>query len=413
MKKSLPPSSYTSLPLKKFSPFPVMEDDSEISIFEAHNYFNQHDQPPVAPLAASPVSSEAAWNGRKEHQGNSPMTIRVNMRGIASKKRNVSGWKWFFGMICGGKKAVEIKEKVSDLNHHNLAGSDPKRQTKRLTVNHPIHKVSQKSVKGLNSRDSAKRSGLIRTSPKFPPEFCFPTTQSGFSFPILGRPPPEKFLFTSSSVRYPIPIPIPEPPRVSLEIFRPSDGSITPPHKSGGAAMDDGDVESDTSSDLFEIESFMTQTTTVTAANDYHSFDEACRRFGYFRRNLDESATAAAAEGYEPSEASIEWSVTTAEGFDHGGGSVTNFSASASDIVDDVTLMRLELQRLGSVGFGGGGDDGCGRRRGNRLLMRCQWGVGHPVKKGDENCSRAYPCTHEKYQGISYYTQLISSKERP
>ena len=36
--------------------------------------------------------------------------------------------------------------------------------------------------------------------------------------------------------------------------------------------------------------------------------------------------------------------VTTAEGFDPGCGSVTNFSASASDIVDDVTLMRLELQ---------------------------------------------------------------------
>ena len=285
MKNSLPPSSYTSFPLKKYAPFPVMEDNSEICISDAHNYFNQHDQQPVAPLAASPVSSEEAWNGRTGHLG-----------GIASKKRNVSGWKWkwFFGILCGGKKAVEIKEKVSE----------PKRQTKRLTVNYPMHKVSQKSVKGLKSRDWAKRPDLIRTFPIFPPEFHIPTNQTEFSFPILDRPPPAKFLFTSS-VRDPIPIPIPEHPRDSLEIFRPSDGSITAPHKPGGAAMGDGDVESDTSSDLFEIESLMTQTTTVTAANDYHSFDEIDRRFSYFQGSLDESAmdAAAAVEGYEPSEA--------------------------------------------------------------------------------------------------------------
>ena len=83
-----------------------------------------------------------------------------------------------------------------------------------------------------------------------------------------------KFLFTS--VCDPIPIPIPEPPWDSLEIFRPSDGNITTPHKSGRATMGDGDsdVESDTSYDLFEIESFMTQKTTVIAANNYNSFDE-------------------------------------------------------------------------------------------------------------------------------------------
>ena len=49
--------------------------------------------------------------------------------------------------------------------------------------------------------------------------------------------------------------------------------------------------------------------------------------------------------------------MTTAEGFDRG--SVMNFSASTSDIVDDVMLMRLELQRLGSDGDndGHGNDD--------------------------------------------------------
>ena len=136
--------------------------------------------------------------------------------------------------------------------------------------------------------------------------------------------------------------------------------------------MGDGDVESETSSNLFEIESFMTQTTTVTTSNNYHSFDEIDRWFGNFRRSLDELATeAAAAEGYETSEASIEWSVTTVEGFNLDGCSVTNFSASASDIVDDVTLMRLELQRLGS----GGDNDGHGGGGGRRQGTSCRWGM--------------------------------------
>ena len=72
--------------------------------------------------------------------------------------------------------------------------------------------------------------------------------------------------------------------------------------------------------------------------------------------------------GYEPSEASIEKSVMMAKGFNCGGDSMMNFSASTSDIVDDVTLMRLELQRLGSGSFDDGDNDGHGsggwRRRG-------------------------------------------------
>ena len=81
-------------------------------------------------------------------------------------------------------------------------------------------------------------------------------------------------------------------------------------------------------------------------------------------------------EGYEPSEASIEWNVTTVEGFDRDGGNVMNFSALASDIVD-VTLMRLERQQLGSGGFGDCENDGYGNgngsgRRQDGLLMSCR-----------------------------------------
>lgn len=115
----------------------------------------------------------------------------------------------------------------------------------------------------------------------------------------------------------------------------------------------DDDVASDASSDLFEIESFSTQTTTYPMYHRRDSLDEAAsfnaRRLAAANGNnnlmyctrgsLDEAVTPsiAATECYEPSEASIDWSVTTAEGFDRG--SVTNYSATAPE-VDDVAATR-------------------------------------------------------------------------
>jgi hypothetical protein len=145
-------------------------------------------------------------------------------------------------------------------------------------------------------------------------------------------------------------------------------------------------MASDASSDLFEIESFSTQTTSYAMCpNLRDSLDDAssfnARRLAatnggilYCRRSLDDPRTpsVAATECYEPSEASIDWSVTTAEGFDRG--SVTNFSVSASE-VDEMTMMR------------GGGGGGAGKKRGGNggLLMSCRCekavSVGpHPVK---------------------------------
>ena len=449
----LNPDDLTPAPKKDV---PAIAEDSEISIFDAQKYFNessehqQRESKRVAPVGAEhcesqfvtrtssvssvegygrnyrarsfhatpTASSEASWNSQTGLLCNPPGTIGVSVRSIGSEKKNVSGRKWFFGRKCpcSGKKAVEIQEKVSEPRspirlNHNL-GSDPKRPTERSSGN-TLQKVSKKSAKSLDSphghgRDWADRHDLIPSPPKFPPATHLPSNQlarrvlasgTGFSFPILSQAPPVKLVFTSARN----PIPLEDPPRDSLEIFRPSDDcisrkstdSIAPrifasnpaaaerrsftfsaSPKSRGTAMDD-DVASDASSDLFEIESFTTQTTTTTATNYpmYHrrdSLDDASRRFGYCRRSLDEPTTPSVAptECYEPSEASIDWSVTTAEGFDRG--SVTNFSMSASDIVDDVTLMRQELQRLGNGGFNDNDGGGGGRRRGNGMLMSCR-----------------------------------------
>ncbi|KAJ0079123.1 hypothetical protein Patl1_23626 [Pistacia atlantica] len=71
------------------------------------------------------------------------------------------------------------------------------------------------------------------------------------------------------------------------------------------------------------------------------------------RRSLDEPVTPslAATECYEPSEASIDWSVTIAEGFDKG--SVTNFSIMASKI-DDMEMVRNGSGNNGKKKLGNG-----------------------------------------------------------
>ncbi|KAE8726921.1 Detected protein of unknown function [Hibiscus syriacus] len=165
------------------------------------------------------------------------------------------------------------------------------------------------------------------------------TTAVGFTFPILNQHDRNPNSLDDHN----------DPPRASLEVFRPADDV----------------VGSDTSSDLFEIESF-------SASNPpYHrrdSLDEASnfniiRSIGASGNVSGFSCTYSpmTAECYEPSEASIEWSVTTAEGFERG--------------LEAEEMMNMNMR----VGNGGGG----GRKRSGLLSCRCEKAVNvgpNPVK---------------------------------
>ncbi|KAF5185026.1 hypothetical protein FRX31_025388 [Thalictrum thalictroides] len=224
----------------------------------------------------------------------------------------------------------------------------------------------------------------------------------GFSFPILNPPQPQsvgkllpgigKQVISSNSKGFD------EPPRESLEVFQPLDESpvqgksmeprglmslreeinhrssfnflTSPTVRKSNDGDDDGDVMSDASSDLFEIESFSTQSTMYPMYRRKDSLDDMSsydgRRF-MGRRSLDETTTIAtpsiaATECYEPSEASIDWSVTTAEGF-----SVANLSVSASEYQDFQTDHSKKIVAINSA-----------RRRGNGGLLtscRCEKAV--------------------------------------
>ncbi|KAL5546996.1 hypothetical protein UlMin_006683 [Ulmus minor] len=129
----------------------------------------------------------------------------------------------------------------------------------------------------------------------------------------------------------------------------------------------DDDAASDASSELFEIESFSTQTTTTTttkaaAVNPSiflyqrkDSLDEApsCQTVRSFRPNsydrktsLDEPAEYC----YEPSEASIDWSVTTAEGLDRA--SVANASEADYNDIAVPEMLVEKSRRRSSMGNG-------------------------------------------------------------
>ncbi|GFP82083.1 hypothetical protein PHJA_000351600 [Phtheirospermum japonicum] len=232
----------------------------------------------------------------------------------------------------------------------------------------------------------------------------------GFSFPILKNPtqaavrPPGGFkgMITKAIVS-----PLDEdPPRDSLEVYQPTDSIIPPPrhhHFKPGSPIarvetTDDDLGSDASSDLFELESFSTQTSLYPMYRRRDSLDEAptfnARRFNntsnnnniqYGRQSLDEPPTpsVAATECYAPSEVSIDWSVTTAEGYDRA--SVSNFSVSASE-AGGAAFFRQRLKEEA------GGDGG--KRKGNGgggglLLMSCRQGKAVSVGPQPVKCSPA------------------------
>ncbi|KAL6627663.1 hypothetical protein ACP70R_031389 [Stipagrostis hirtigluma subsp. patula] len=177
-----------------------------------------------------------------------------------------------------------------------------------------------------------------------------------------------------------------EPPRDSLEVFRPIDEDSVvlagPPPPTTmlvggrGAALArvqamaaaEEDAMSDASSDLFDLESF--------AASS--SYPTTYRGRGSRRNSADDdlpyaslsaAAAAAAAEPalsecmYAPSEASVVWSVATAEGGAFDAASMANFSSAASACcVDD---FRFVVPEESAAGFTAAMSRSAGRKKGD------------------------------------------------
>ncbi|KAK4282043.1 hypothetical protein QN277_013466 [Acacia crassicarpa] len=447
-------------------------DDSELSIFDAHKYFNEatnsdiqkvsiSSNSRVSPLvnlnvehnpergniteprrhssassfdgyshirnyrarsfhAATPTaSSEASWNSQTGLLSHPPGAISVSLKNPPhptdpNRKLRDSLCKpiWLFRRKCpcNGKKSVEVKE--NPLEHKTQMAQTPpppprlsnsqitrdslnlKRQdldspslktpidkftmnmeTLTATANNPetqkipvpiIHSSNWVDQRPLDQEMFVTKSQRYQTAGTRVPAILQPQQflasarpfTDGFTFPVLKPQSamPATELQNVNEVDE-------DPPRQSLEVFRPPDIELdSVPRKpsdrsrqnfpfppSPKSRIIEDDVASDASSDLFEIESFSTQTTSTCPImyRRRDSLDEVttydAKRLGtnnnclFGRRSMD-STTPTITECYEPSEASIDWSVTTAEGFERA--SAVNFSASASEIADDASIMH-------------------------------------------------------------------------
>ncbi|PIN06419.1 hypothetical protein CDL12_21027 [Handroanthus impetiginosus] len=405
-------------------------DDTEISIFDAQKYFSETSDPKDIKMqqkketishdvlsvprissvssdgygrnfrtrsfnATPTVSSEASWNSQAGLLVKPPGSMGVSLKNLNQsdhhncKKRGSVARKWIFGRkcCCSGKNSVQVKEVTSDFEQGGPVS---------VTENSNNGKVNYSYTKRDSQKAKAPPSILEIHHPKVmapnSPKNNFPVTDpprqqrvsasgrpfgDGFSFPILNpsTKPPIKEIIAKTIIN-----PVEDPPRDSLEVYQPMHDppSVSRQHLSSIARVTntDDDVGSDASSDLFEIESFSTQTTSYPMYRRRDSLDEAptfnARRFAAtnglnIRRSLDEPPTPsiAATECYAPSEVSIDWSVTTAEGFDRA--SVSNFSISASEI-GNAAFLRQRMAEEQAAASGGG------KRKGNGglLLISCR-----------------------------------------
>ncbi|KAI3446606.1 hypothetical protein Pfo_003271 [Paulownia fortunei] len=316
--------------------------------------------------ATPTASSEASWNSQSGLLANPPGSMGVSLRNSPSdrsNKRIYAAKKWFFGRkcCCIGKKSVQVKEVTSDSEHRgpvvliNTENSSNSKANYLYTKRDQSHK--EKAPQILSHRSSitddiveihqnkAMAPKPLRLSPQnnftsidAPRQYrvsasgrTFIDGGVGFTFPILNpsskqaskpalkgiiaKPininPLEDLLRDSSEAFQPMQ----ELPSVSRISSMDNPVNALGPSNPGSPRSRDDDVGSDGSSDLFEIESFSTQTTLYPMYRRRDSLDEdptcnerksasanGVNNIQFCRRSLDEPPTpsVAATECYPP-----------------------------------------------------------------------------------------------------------------
>ncbi|XP_019103906.2 protein PHYTOCHROME KINASE SUBSTRATE 4 [Beta vulgaris subsp. vulgaris] len=361
--------------------------------------------------ATPTASSEASWNSQTGLLANPPGSVGVSIPKALSPNSSTSTtsnaaprWpristKWLIPRRkcpCSGKKSVQVEERIesntprmvdlrrssssngSATNYISSSWYSPRQNSpKKVGITIPLTSPNvvmapQEPRNNVNFNLVARNSNENNHHHHHQPDGGFLSVDSNPK--VVG--PLKSFSNHSEIIENP-PVGvkkmfnvIAEPPRDSLEVYQPRSHSSP---KSRRTSYEDDNVLSDGSSDLFEIESFSTtypcrdsMDEVVVHASSFNS--STMKRLGIVCRsnnNVDEcddgmdepmTPSVAPTECYAPSEVSVDWSVTTAEGFDRA--SLTNFSVSASEI-GLYAAMRRESERNngGGGGGGGGGED--------------------------------------------------------
>lgn len=409
-------------------------DDAEISIFEAQKYFSEecnnskginrqqkgekpsHDLLSVqrSPSSVSPVegygrnfrtktaSSEASWNSRTGLLVNPPGSTGVSLMNLASlraRKRWSAAKKWFLtrNCCCRAEKSVLVKEVASEFEHggpivlidtkkssnrnSNILHTDGDQSLKQtaseslpkssVTDNvveiHHIKAMAPNTSTASSSMDASRQQRVSATGR------AFIDGAVGFTFPILNSSSdPLENIFMEALQPAP---PLRRPSSMENHVI-----SQDPFHP-GSPVTHEDDMASDASSDLFEIESFSTQTSCPmhcwwdsvidvsniarksAAANGITNVQHCRRRSG------DEAAvmrrpSIAANECYPAKEVDIDCklcSVLTVDGCN--GPSATDLSVSTSEASVATLWPPQEEAGRSSEGKRNGGES---------MLMMCR-----------------------------------------
>uniref|UniRef100_A0A0D9UZC3 Protein PHYTOCHROME KINASE SUBSTRATE 4 n=1 Tax=Leersia perrieri TaxID=77586 RepID=A0A0D9UZC3_9ORYZ len=402
---------------------------AELDIFSAERYFNaddvikkKHDDDALAVVvAATPApppemvdaasqsgrtvasSSEASWNSRSGLLSSHVTTVKTggsaNGVAVAAGGGKKSGQRW--GIFsrdcpCAGRKAVTV-----DVASEPRSPATPRTTHSRFDNSHVI---ADGAI--FKAKSPLPAACEMKISPGNSSAFPPLATKIFAAPPGIGR----RVVVSSGGggFTFPVSAVVDEPPRESLEVFRPIDEESVladPPaeHLAGGLAVAGGgggfgrgaaaveeEAMSDASSDLFDLESFAAASSYPTTS--YRGGGRGSRRNSreYYNDDLPYGAAAAAAVEpalsecmYAPSEVSVVWSVATAEG---GGGafdaaSAANFSSAASACcVEEFTFAAPEsgAAAAGHDGFTAAMSRSAGRKKGGGGFLnscRCEKAV--------------------------------------
>ncbi|GAB2267061.1 hypothetical protein Dimus_002043 [Dionaea muscipula] len=403
-------------------------------------------------------SSEASWNSQAGLLSNPHGSAAISIENLPNHgDRNTRTARWFLRRKCpcSGEKSVQVQERNSEykiqqkvqLKRTNSAGSSSypngnnsprtfasysaaakamvpssatpdhnhcngnfKLQPRLDHESKIMNQIQNPNLNGFSSSIglSAGHNQVVRAFVDSNGNTAAATDSNCFTFPVLNSSAPQV-----QRMFHVIPPPladagVDDPARDSLEVFQPRESlhsnarerscHFTYPTSPTSRRMSyDDEIGSDASSDLFEIESFSTQTTTYPrrdSMDDNSSYGAS--RFMITTANvgteprpsLDEPMTPSVApsECYAPSEVSVVWSVATAEGFERA--SLSNFSVAAASEVDYGGGRCISTGDISGGGGGGGGGDvvGGGRRRGNGGLLSCRCEKAVSVGPGPIKC---------------------------
>ncbi|KAF8661562.1 hypothetical protein HU200_056983 [Digitaria exilis] len=379
---------------------PTLADDHELSV-------------PAADVASqsgrrTAASSEASWNSRsgllsaRAHPAAPPkaaVPVVYDHQGYYHRGRKTtggSGQRWTL-CPCAGKKAVTIVDVASSepprspmaaAQHLSAARFSPQSAVdeclesdifKKANQNHPSSPPMAATPPADQSHQELPAKEVKITVTPGTGSRAFPLATSNVAFAAAPNRSVEidRRVMTSAGFTFPAALgALDELPRLSLEVFRPIDEDTVmlanPPRAMAFArgappvaAVVEEEAMSDASSDLFDLESF--------AASS--SYPTTYRGRGSRRNSADDDLPFVSGAGVEPavsecmypaSEASVVWSVVTAEGGAFDAASVANFSSAASACCVDDDLRYYMVPESPEVA--GGFTDAMSRTAGRKKI---------------------------------------------